>query len=422
VSTAPEHPASPIDSLPAELRPAYEVLAAGAAQILPENGLAERLLAAHTEGRPLRVKLGIDPSGADLTLGHAVVLRKLRQFQDFGHTAVLVVGGFTGQVGDPSGKTATRSAQSAEQVIANARGYFDQVMRILDPQRTEIRDNADWLGTMSLAQLLDYTRQLTVAQLLERDDFAKRFAANTPITLSEFFYPLLQGIDSVEIAADLELGGTDQTFNNLVGRVLQRAKGQPPQTVLTLPLLVGIDGVEKMGKSLNNFVAITEPPDEQFGKLMRIPDSVVQLYATLCTTLPPDQVAALADEVAAGGGRANQAKRRVAREIVTLYHGAAAAAAAEERFNAIFRDHQLPTDAPVFATRLTDPVHLPAVLTAAGLAESSSAARRLIDAGAVRIDGEPVARGRYELPAAELAGRLLAVGKRKAARIAAEPG
>jgi tyrosyl-tRNA synthetase len=435
VSTAPEHPTSPvpaepgsaspaaarpIDSLPAELRPAYEVLAAGAAQILPETGLAERLLAAHTEGRPLRVKLGIDPSGADLTLGHAVVLRKLRQFQDFGHLAVLVVGGFTGQVGDPSGKTSTRSAQTAEQVIANARGYFDQVMRILDPQRTEVRDNADWLGTMSLAQLLDYTRQLTVAQLLERDDFAKRFAANTPITLSEFFYPLLQGIDSVEIAADLELGGTDQTFNNLVGRVLQRAKGQPPQAVLTLPLLVGIDGVEKMGKSLNNFVAITEPPDEQFGKLMRIPDSVVQPYATLCTTLPPAEVAALGEEVVAGGSRANQAKRRVAREIVTLYHGAPAAAAAEERFNAIFRDHRLPTDAPVFATRLTDPVHLPAVLTAAGLAESSSAARRLIDAGAVRIDGEPVARGRYEVPAAELAGRLLAVGKRKAARITAE--
>jgi len=420
VNTAPEQPRSPIDALPAELRPAYEVLAAGAAQILPEHGLAERLLAAHTEGRPLRVKLGIDPSGADLTLGHAVVLRKLRQFQDFGHTAVLVVGGFTGQVGDPSGKTATRSAQSAEQVIANARGYFDQVMRILDPQRTEVVDNADWLGTMSLAQLLDYTRQLTVAQLLERDDFAKRFAANTPITLSEFFYPLLQGIDSVQIAADIELGGTDQTFNNLVGRVLQRAKGQPPQTVLTLPLLVGIDGVEKMGKSLNNFVAISEPPDEQFGKLMRIPDSVVPLYATLCTTLLPAEVAALGDAVAAGGGRANQAKRRVAREIVSLYHGAAAASAAEERFNAIFRDNQLPTDAPVFATRLTDPVHLPAVLTAAGLAESSSAARRLIDAGAVRVDGEPIARGHYELPAAGLAGRLLAVGKRKVARIVAE--
>jgi tyrosyl-tRNA synthetase len=420
VSTEPEESPSLIESLPPELRSTYEVLAAGTAQILPRTGLAERLLAASEQHRPLRVKLGIDPSGVDLTLGHAVVLRKLRQFQDFGHLAVLVVGGFTGQVGDPSGKTSTRSAQSAEQVIANSRGYFDQLMKILDPARTEIRNNADWLATMGLSELLDYTRQLTVAQLLERDDFAKRFAGNVPITLSEFFYPLLQGIDSVEIAADIEIGGTDQTFNNLVGRVLQKAKGQPPQAVLTVPLLIGIDGVEKMGKSLGNFVALTEPANEQFGKLMRIPDSLVQQYASLCTTLPPAEVNRIGAEVAAGGGRANQAKRRVAREIVTLYHDARAAAAAEDRFNAIFRDHQLPADAPAFGARLEDPVHLPALLTAAGLADSTSAARRLIDAGAVKVDGTPVAKGGYELPAAELAGRLLAVGKRKAVRIVAE--
>ena len=421
MSTEAEEPPSPIQTLPPQLRSAYEVLSAGAAQILPRDGLAERLLAAHAQDRPLRVKLGIDPSGSNLTLGHAVVLRKLRQFQDFGHVAVLVVGGFTGQVGDPSGKTATRSAQSAEQVIANARGYFDQLMMILDPARTEVRNNADWLGSMGLAELLDYTRQLTVAQLLERDDFAKRFAGNVPITLSEFFYPLLQGIDSVEIGADIELGGTDQTFNNLVGRVLQKAKGQPPQAVLTMPLLVGTDGVEKMGKSLNNFVAITEPAGEQFGKLMRIPDSLVQQYATLCTALHPGEVAELGAEVAAGGARANQAKRRVAREIVALYHGAEAAVAAEDRFNAIFRDHQLPTDAPAFSTPLPDPAHLPAVLTAAGLAESGSAARRLIDSGAVKIDGVAVPRGSYDVPAADLAGRLLAVGKRKVVRVVAQP-
>ena len=374
------------------------------------------------EGRPLRVKLGIDPSGTDLTLGHAVVLRKLRQFQDFGHTAVLVVGGFTGQVGDPSGKTATRAVQSAEQVVANARGYFDQVMRILIEDRTEVRNNADWLSGMDLGSLLDYTRQLTIAQLLERDDFARRFAANVPISLSEFIYPLLQGIDSVEIQADIELGGTDQTFNNLVGRTLQRAKGQPPQAVLTLPLLVGIDGVEKMGKSLDNFVAIAEPAAEQFGKLMRIPDSVVELYATLCTTMHPDEVAAIARQVAAGGGAANQAKRQVARAIVALYHGPEQATAAEERFNSIFRDHQLPTDAPTFAADLTGTVHLPALLTAAGLTASSSEARRLIDAGGVRIDGEPVPARQYDLPGSELAGRLLAVGKRKVVRVVAANG
>ena len=285
------------------------MLASGAAQILPADGLAERLLVADRAGRPLRVKLGIDPSGSELTLGHAVVLRKLRQFQDLGHRAVLVVGGFTGQVGDPSGRTATRVAQSAEQVIANATGYFDQLMRILDRHRVEVVNNADWLGAMQLAELLGYTRQVTVAQLLERDDFSRRFAANQPITLSEFFYPLLQGIDSVAVRADIELGGTDQTFNNLVGRELQRSRGQDPQAVLTVPLLVGTDGVEKMGKSLNNYVAIDEPAAEQFGKLMSIPDAVVGMYARLCTALHPRELDGLEADVAAGGGAANRAKR-----------------------------------------------------------------------------------------------------------------
>ncbi|HEU5266121.1 MAG TPA: tyrosine--tRNA ligase, partial [Jatrophihabitans sp.] len=239
--------------LPAQLREAHEILASGAAQILPADGLAERLLAAWREDRPLRVKLGIDPSGAELTLGHAVVLRKLRQFQDLGHLAVLVVGGFTGQVGDPSGRTATRSAQSAQDVVANARGYFDQVMRVLTADRTEIVNNADWLAPMNLAGILDYTRLMTVAQLLERDDFARRFAAQQPISLSEFVYPLLQGIDSVEIRADIELGGTDQTFNNLVGRDLQESEGQPPQIVMIMPILVGTDGTQKMSKSLDNY-------------------------------------------------------------------------------------------------------------------------------------------------------------------------
>jgi tyrosyl-tRNA synthetase len=409
-------------NLPDELLDQYRVLAAGSAQILPVDGLAERLRAAHAAGRPLRVKLGIDPSGASLTLGHAVVLRKLRDFQEYGHTAVLVVGGFTGQVGDPSGKTATRAVQSAEQVVDNARGYFDQVMRILLPERTEIRNNNDWLGTMDLAGLLDYTRQLTIAQLLERDDFARRFAANVPISLSEFIYPLLQGIDSVEINADIELGGTDQTFNNLVGRTLQRAKGQPPQAVMTLPLLVGIDGVEKMGKSLDNFVAISEPASEQFGKLMRIPDGVVELYATLATGLHPDEVAAVAAEVAQGGVAANRAKRRVAREIVTLYHGPGAAQSAEERFNAIFRDHQVVDDAPEFPTDLSGDVHLPALLTSAGLTASSSEARRLIDAGAVKLDGVAVPARNYDLAGSELAGRVIAVGKRKVARVTEGPG
>ncbi|MGI8761794.1 MAG: tyrosine--tRNA ligase [Jatrophihabitantaceae bacterium] len=403
--------------LPPHLRDTYDVLASGAAQILPPDGLAERLGAADREQRPLRVKLGIDPSGAQLTLGHAVVLRKLRQFQDFGHTAVLVVGGFTGQVGDPSGRTATRAAQSADQVISHARGYFEQLMRVLDPGRTEVVDNADWLGPMSVAEILGYTRQVTVAQLLERDDFARRFAARAPITLSEFVYPLLQGIDSVEIRADIELGGTDQTFNNLLGRELQRSRGQAPQTVLTLPLLVGTDGVEKMGKSLGNYIAIDEPAAEQFGKLMSIPDALIGSYARLCTSLHPRDLALLDAEVHAGGTAANGAKRRMAREVVALYHGSDAAVQAEQRFDAIFKRHELPTE--VAEHRLTpgDPVHLPAVLVATALAASNSAARRDIDAGAVRIDGEVVAKRGYELARTELVGRVLSCGKRRAVRL-----
>jgi tyrosyl-tRNA synthetase len=403
--------------LPPELQEAHAVLASGAAQILPEDGLAERLLAARRERRPLRVKLGIDPSGSDLTLGHAVVLRKLRQFQDLGHLAVLVVGGFTGQVGDPSERTATRVARSADEVIANAKGYFDQLMRILDPDRSEVVNNADWLGSMRLSDILDYTRQMTVAQLLERDDFARRFAARQPISLSEFVYPLLQGIDSVEVRADIELGGTDQTFNNLVGRELQRSRGQAPQAVLTVPLLVGTDGVEKMGKSLGNYIAITDPPAEQFGKLMSIPDSVVGSYARLCTTMHPRDVDALEQQVAAGGAAANAAKRAVARAVVELYHGAAAARAAEERFDAIFKRGEVPDDVPEFALPTADPVHLPALLVAAGLAASTSAARRDVDAGAIRLDGAPVTAGAYDLARADLAGRVLASGKRKAVRL-----
>ena len=408
------------ETLDPELREAYEVLASGAAQILPADGLVEQLLVAKREQRPLRVKLGIDPSGSDLTLGHAVVLRKLRQFQDFGHTAVLVVGGFTGQVGDPSGRTATRAAQSVDQVVANAKGYFDQLMQILDPDRTEVVNNADWLGPMQVSEILGYTRQITVAQLLERDDFARRFAARRPITLSEFFYPLLQGIDSVEIHADIELGGTDQTFNNLVGRELQKSRGQRPQVVLTVPLLVGTDGVEKMGKSLNNYIAINDSADEQFGKLMSIPDAVVGMYARLCTTLHPREVDELQAAVESGGKPANLAKRRVAREIVALYHGAEAAAAAEARFDAIFRRGELPDDSPQFALPAGDPLHLPALIVAAGLAPSSSAARRLIDDGAVRLDGVAVAARQYDLERGRLADGVLTVGKRRTVRFTSD--
>ena len=403
--------------LPPHLRAAHDRLAYGAADILPADGLAARLLVAERDGRPLRVKLGIDPSGSALTLGHAVVLRKLRQFQDLGHLAVLIVGGFTGQVGDPTGRTNTRVALSAEQTEENARTYFGQVMRILDPDRVEIRNNVDWLAPMSMADVMSFAREITVARLLERDDFARRYRDNLPISLVEFFYPLLQGIDSVSVRSDVELGGTDQTFNNLVGRELQRAKGQDAQIVLTVPILVGTDGAQKMSKSLNNYVAIAEPAAEQFGKLMSIPDSAVADYAQLCTGLDPAAVTALAAEVAAGGPSANSAKRRMAREIVTLYHGAGAASDAEARFDAVFRDRQVPTDLREHLLLGTDPVHLPALLVDLGFASSTSGARRLVDDGAVRLDGERVAARTYDLPRAALSGRVISAGRRRMARL-----
>jgi tyrosyl-tRNA synthetase len=411
-----ETPLSP-DDLPAHLRDSYRVLSAGTAQILPATGLAEKLLAADKEGRPLRVKLGIDPSGSDLTLGHAVVLRKLRQFQDAGHLVVLIVGDFTGMVGDPSGRSQTRRLLTAEDTERNAATYVDQLMRILDPDKVEIRRNSEWLATMSMADVISESAHLTVAQILERDDFAKRFAARQPISLVEFLYPLLQGYDSVAVEADLEVGGTDQTYNLLVGRDLQRAHDMPAQTVLTLPILEGTDGVQKMGKSLGNWIGISEPANDQFGKVMSIPDASTGRYAALCTDLHPDEVAILTAAASAGGPAANAAKRRVAREIAALYHGPEAAAAAEERFDAVFRRGAVPDDIPDHPLPAADPVHLPALLVALSFAPSASAARRLIDQGAVRVNGTPLPSGHYDHPRTTLTNAVLAAGKRRQARL-----
>ncbi|HYT10687.1 MAG TPA: tyrosine--tRNA ligase [Mycobacteriales bacterium] len=415
--TTAAHPPATRDDLPPRLREAHDRLAYGAAEVLPADGLAERLLAADAERRPLRVKLGIDPSGSSLTLGHAVVLRKLRQFQDLGHIAVLIVGGFTGRVGDPSGRTNTRAALSAEQTADNARTYFEQLMRILDPDRVEVRDNSEWLDSLTMGEIMGYAREVTVARLLERDDFARRFSEHLPISLVEFFYPLLQGIDSVAVRADVELGGTDQTFNNLMGRELQRSHGQAPQAVLTVPLLVGLDGAEKMGKSLGNWVGIEEPPAEQFGKLMSIPDSVIGHYAQLTTDLQPAEVDQLARAAAEGGPPANQAKRRVARAVVALYHGQNAAEMAERRFDTVFRQHEVPDDVPERPLPPGDPVHVPTLLVDLGFAPSTTAARRLVDNGAVRVDGERLAARDYDQPRDRLAGHVLATGKRRLARL-----
>lgn len=401
----------------ADVDHALGVLTSGAAQVLPAGALREALNRSRRTGRPLRVKLGIDPSGSELTLGHAVVLRKLRQFQDLGHLAVLIVGDFTGMVGDPSGKAAGRGALTREQTQANSRTYFEQLMRILDPDRVEVRRNSEWLAGMTMADVVREARELTVARLLERDDFANRYAEGRPISLVELLYPLLQGYDSVAVQADVELGGTDQTYNLLVGRDLQRAHDQPEQVVLTVPLLEGLDGVAKMSKSLGNYVAVTESAAQQFGKLMSLPDRLVGRYALLAAVLPGDEVDRLAGAAAEGGPGAGSAKRAMARAVVTLYHGEKAAMAAERHFDALFREHGLPADVAEHPLPAADPVHLPALLAAAGLVASRSEGRRRLQDGAVRLDGAPMCPSRLDVDRAELAGRVLAVGRRRLVRL-----
>jgi len=392
-----------------------ELLTRTSAQVLPAGGLQAKL----REGRPLRVKLGIDPSGSELTLGHAVVLRALRRFQDLGHTAVLIIGDVTGQVGDPTGRSQVRGVLSAEETAANSASYVAQVLSLLREDRLEVRRNSEWLGPMTFPEVLREARELTVARLLERDDFAKRHAAGQSISLVEFLYPLLQGYDSVAVRADVELGGTDQTYNLLVGRDLQRAHGQPEQVVLTVPLLVGLDGEHKMSKSLGNYVAISDPPQEMFGRLMRLSrDDLVGSYARLCTDLPATDCDRLEAAGRAGGPEAGQAKREMARAVVTLYHGAPVAGAAEDHFDTVFRDHEVPVDLPEHTVGVTsEPVHLPALLVDLGFAASRTRARALLDQRAVRLDGEVVTA--HDVWAADLADRVLAAGRRQQARLRA---
>jgi tyrosyl-tRNA synthetase len=390
------------------------ILASGTSAIIPEEEFAERLERSVADGAGLRVKLGIDPSSPDIHLGHAVPLRKMRRFQEFGHTAVLIIGDFTGQVGDPSGQSATRKALTAEDVATNAATYVEQAQRILLPERLEVHHNSTWLGAMGVEGLLRLASQTTVAQMLERDDFAKRYADGRPISIVEFLYPLLQAQDSVEIRADVELGGTDQTFNLLVGRDLQGRARQEPQIAFTLPLLEGLDGVQKMSKSLGNYVGIAEPSEEMFGKLMRVPDHLIGKYLRLTTDLDPTEIDALERDAAAGGPGAGRAKRRLAAEVVTLYHGSDAAEKAEQHFDRLHKEHELPAEiasSPIPADAVADGrVQMPKLIVAVGLARSTSQARDLIKQDGVRLDGEPV--GALEMPLERVAGRVLQVGKR----------
>jgi len=394
-------------------------LLAGSTQVVPAEELDRKLRL----GRPLRVKLGLDPTAPVVTLGWAVVLRKLRQFQEAGHVAVLIVGDFTARVGDPSGRTETRPRLSKDEVQGHADRLLDQFWKVLDPGRTEVRYNAEWLEPMDTEAILRLTASTTVARMLERDDFAKRYAQGKPISIMEFLYPLLQGMDSVAVEADVELGGRDQTFNLLVGRDLQREYGQEPQVALTTPLLVGTDGVQKMSQSAGNYIGITDPPDEMFGKLVRVPDELIATYRLLALDFFRDP--AEADRVEKGLVEGSldpwQEKRRLAREVVDLYHGDGAGEAAEARFDQVHRDHELPDDVPeheIPEDIVRDgTVYLPKLLFALGLADSNSQARRLIEQGGVKLDGETVTDVENELPLAQLRGRVLQVGRRGFARL-----
>jgi tyrosyl-tRNA synthetase len=380
-------------------------LVAGAEDVLPEGRLAAQL----GEGRPLRVKLGVDPTAPDIHLGHCVVLSKLAEFQQAGHTAVLIIGDYTARVGDPSGRDTQRPVLSAQEIEANARTYQEQAFKLLDPGRAEVRFNSEWLQ-MSTEKLFELARTVTAAQILERDDFQQRIARDRPISVLELLYPLLQGYDSVAVEADVELGGTDQKFNLLLARDIQRSYGIEPQSIVTLPILPGTDGVQRMSKSLGNYIGVTDPPEEMFGKLMSIPDGAMPAYYRL-----------LLGEELPSGADPNQAKRTLGRRLVERFHDPETAAQAEQHFDRLHVRHEPPEqveEIPLDGHEATSDgqVHVPALIAGCfGL--STSEARRLMQQGGVKLDGQPLPPEPLDLPAEQLRGRLLQVGKRRFARL-----
>jgi tyrosyl-tRNA synthetase len=370
-----------------------------AVDVIPRDELDRRL----SSGESLRVKLGIDPTAPDIHLGFVVVLKKLREFQDQGHTAVLVVGDYTARVGDPSGRSKTRPVLSPEEIEANTRTYLEQAYLVLDPEKTEVRRNSEWLAGLSLADVIELTRATTVARILERDDFSKRFSAGDPITLTELLYPLMQAYDSVALDADVELGGTDQLYNLLMGRHVMEYYGKRPQGVLTTPLLVGTDGAMKMSKSLGNYVGVTDPPNEMFGKVMNIPDHLMpDYYSLLLDRSMPD-----AEPV--------EQKRELARSIVRMFHGENAAAEAERTFDAVVR-RQVPEKVPEVELSGDGELWIVDLITLAGFASTNGEARRFIRGGAVRLDGEVIGDETLSLEGGDVIGKVLQVGKRRYAR------
>ncbi len=385
-----------------------EFLERNAVDSLPQGELGRKLERAVAERRPLRVKLGIDPTAPDIHLGHTVVLQKLREFQDAGHDVVLIIGDFTGRVGDPSGRSVLRPVLDPEEIDRNALTFQDQAFKVLDRERTEVRRNSEWLD-MPMDDLFRLMRTVTLARVTERDDFTKRLAESQPISLLELLYPVLQGYDSVAVNADVELGGTDQKFNLLLGRDVQQAYGRPPQAILTTPILPGLDGTRRMAKSLGNYVGVTDPPDEMFGKLMSVPDPAMATYYALLLGEEPDPAAAPVEQ-----------KRTLARRIVERFHGLPAAPEAEAGFDRVHKQHMPPEHVEEISLSRAGlaggPVHLPALL-ADHFGTSRSEARRLLAQGGVRVDGDPIPAGDLDVPADRLDGAILQVGRRKFRRI-----
>ena len=394
------------------------IIKSGVFEIKPEELLIKKL----KRDEPLNIKLGVDPTAPDIHIGHAVPLRKLRAFQDLGHHVTLIIGDGTALIGDPSGRNSTRPQLTSEQVAANAQTYVNQAFKILDPEKTTLRHNSEWLLSMGLEDILKVTGLFTVARILERDDFSKRYNGNLPIGVHEFLYPIMQAYDSVMIKADVELGGTDQLFNLMAGRELMEKMGMEPQVCLTLPLLEGTDGVRKMSKSYGNYVGLTDEPADMFGKVMSIPDEIMVKYFRLASTLSVDEIDSIEAGLAAGELHPNKVKRQLAANIVAAYHGEEAAGAAEADFDRVFKNHDAPKDIPEFAADLTPndegKVYLAKLIADAGLAKSAGEARRLIDGGGVKVNGAAIPAKEYNVDPSMLAGAVLQVVKRKFVRLA----
>jgi tyrosyl-tRNA synthetase len=409
--------------IPTLFKPVTEQLAylkKGSAEIIREAELQTKLEKSAKTGKPLRVKLGVDPTAPDIHLGHTVVIRKLKHFQEMGHTAVFLIGDFTAMVGDPTGQSETRPPLTREQVNANAETYLEQVFKILDREKTEIRYNSEWLDKLSSYDIVRLCAKYRVARMLEREDFHTRLTNQQPISMHELLYPLLVAYDSVVLESDVELGATEQKFNLLMGREIQREYGQESQVAFTMPILVGLDGSRKMSKSLGNYVGITETPDQIFGKMMSIPDELMWSYYELVTDRTPEEITKLKSDVSTGTTHPMDIKMLLAQEVVSGFHSEAAGRKASEMFQRVFRDRQAPEEAPVKNVAARTPQMIKTLLTALGLTTSVSEAERLVKQGAVEIDGQPIDDPRKEVDLSKGRNFLLRAGKKKFARVIVE--